>query len=131
MSEESNKNPSTPDNSFTPKWTGCPFLEVKFHGNNLRQDSVPFLHKNVVTLYISYKLDTWSRDLKTDFTLGICLFGAVKLTKNVDPEKYRYSGYGFDARSKFSWSGDSWGKNVIFRVDNSSSVHADNKKKIS
>ena len=45
MSEEINKNPSTPENSFTPKWTGYPFLEVKFHGNNLRQDSVPFLHK--------------------------------------------------------------------------------------
>ena len=50
MSEESNKNPSPPGDSFTPKWAGYPFLEVKFHGNYLRQDSAPFLHKNIVNL---------------------------------------------------------------------------------
>ena len=58
----------------------------------------------------------------------------MKLTKNVDPDKYRYSGYcaGFDARSQLSWSDGSWGKNaVIFGVDNSYSVHVDNKTKIS
>ena len=45
------------------------------------------------------------------FTLGNCLFGPVKLTKNVDPDKHKYSGY-------------SIGKNVIiFGFDNSSSVH--------
>ena len=91
-----------------------------------------FFIKNVVNLYISYKLDTWSRDLKTDFTFDICLFGAVKLTKNVDSDKYRYSGYGtgFDAFSQLSWSGGSWGKNVvIFGTDSSSFVHVDNKKR--
>ena len=31
-----------------------------------------------------YKQDTWSRDLKLDFILGSCLFGAVKLTGNKD-----------------------------------------------
>ena len=60
---------------------------------------MPFIHKKVVNLYISYKLDTWLRDLHPDFTLGNCLFGAVKITKNVDPDKCRYIGYGigFDA----------------------------------
>ena len=49
----------------------------------------------------------------------------MKLTKNVDPDKYRYSGcsIGIDARSKFSWEGRSWGKCVICGADNSSSVH--------
>ena len=28
------------------------------------------------------------------FTLGNCLFGTVKLTKNADPDKYGYSGHG-------------------------------------
>ena len=28
------------------------------------------------------------------FTLGNCLFRTVKLTKNVDPDKYGYSGHG-------------------------------------
>ena len=39
-----------------------------------------------------------------DFTLKDCLFGAVKLTKNADPDKYSYSGYGIglDFRSRFS-----------------------------
>ena len=60
-----------------------------------------FVHKHVVNLYISYELDIWSNDLNTDFLLGNCLLGAVKLSRNVDPDKYRYSGYGigFDARS--------------------------------
>ena len=73
-----------------------------------------------------------SRDLNTNFTLGNCLFGAVKLTNNVDPDKYRYSGYGigFDECSEFSWADGSWGKSVvIFGVDNRFSVHVDNKKK--
>ena len=44
------------------------------------------------------------RELNTDFTLGNCLFEAVKLTKNADPDKYRCSGYcaGFNSRSQFS-----------------------------
>ena len=54
----------------------------------LKQDSVSFLHKNEENLYISYKLDRWTRDLNTGFTLGNCLFAAVKITKNADPDKY-------------------------------------------
>ena len=30
-----------------------------------------------IYIYISYILKQWPRDLKTDFTLGICLFGSV------------------------------------------------------
>ena len=51
-------------------------------------------HQKVVNLYISYKIDTWPRDLNTVSTLGNCLFGAVELTKNTDPDKYKYSRYG-------------------------------------
>ena len=89
---------------------------------------------NEVNLYISYKLDTWSRDLSTDFKLGNCLFGDVKLTENADPDKYRYSGYGigYDATSQFSWADGRWCENAIsFRVDNSSSVQVDNKTRVS
>ena len=55
-------------------------------------------------LYISYELDTWWKDLNTDFTVGNCLFGAVKLSKNADLDKYKYSRYGigFNSWSKFS-----------------------------
>ena len=61
-----------------------------------------------------------------------CLFGAVTLTKNVDIEKYKYSGYGigFDRRSCFSFTGGSFGQNVlIFGADMSNSIHIDNKGK--
>ena len=57
------------------------------------------------------------------------LFGAVKLVKNVDLDKHRYSGYGtgFDRRVNFSVA-NGFARNVIIsRVDMSSSVH--NKKK--
>ena len=56
----------------------------------------------------------------------------MKVTKNVDLDKYGYSCYGirFDSRSPFSWSDCSWRKNVIiFGADMSSPVHFDNKKK--
>ena len=43
---------------------------------SLRKDSISFIHKTVVNLYIVHELDTWSRDLNTGFTLGDCLFGA-------------------------------------------------------
>ena len=32
------------------------------------------------------------RDLNTDFTLGNFLLGSVKLTKNADLDKYKYTG---------------------------------------
>ena len=83
-----------------------------------------------VNLYICYTLDWSSRDLNTDLALGNCLFGSVKLTKNADPDKYKYNGYGigFDSRSEFSFTDGSMGKNVIiFRADMSSSMHFDNR----
>ena len=58
--------------------------------------------------------------------------GGDKLTKNVHPDKYGYSGYviGFVACSLFLLQSGEWGKNVaIFSVDYSSSVLVDNRKK--
>ena len=86
--------------------------------------------KKVANLYISYTLGPQLRNLNTYFTLGNCLFGSVKLTKNADLDKYKYTGYGieFDSRSEFLFTDGSYGKNVIiFGADMSSSVHIDNK----
>ena len=69
-----------------------------------------------------------SKDLNTDFTLGDYLFGVVKLTRNTDPDKLKYSGCGteFDSRTQSSWADGSIGKNVIiFGVDNRSFMHID------
>ena len=48
----------------------------------------------MVNLFIVCEVDTWSQDLNADFTLKDYLFGAVKSTKNANPDKYPYSGYG-------------------------------------
>ena len=61
------------------------------------------------------------------------LFGAIiyLLTKNVNPDKYLLSGYGigFNSRPLFSNFKFDFAKNVIFGVDNSSSKHADDRKR--
>ena len=59
------------------------------------------------------------------------MFGAVKLTKHVDVDQYKYSGYGIGFDRKGSYSiGNEIGRNVIiFGVDMSSSTKIDNRKK--
>ena len=57
-------------------------IGTKFKGNCSIQNNISSSHKNIR-----------SRDLNTDFTLDDYFFGAMKLTKNADPNKYRHSGY--------------------------------------
>ena len=60
-----------------------------------------------------------------------CLFGAVKLTRHVDVDLYKYlgCGIGFDRKGSYS-IGNEAGRNVIiFGVDMSLSPHIDNEKK--
>ena len=67
----------------------------------MKQDKITYTHGTIVNIYIVYKL---SSDLNSfDFALKSCLFGVVKLTKNADINKYKYSGYGigFDSRGRF------------------------------
>ena len=82
-----------------------------------------------MNLYISYTLGLQLKNWNVDFTLGNCLFGSAKLTKNADLDKYKYTGYGigFDFRSEFLFTDGSYG---IFGADMSSwYMHADNKRK--
>lgn len=68
MSKESIKNAHPPDNSFVLKLIdGYPIEKVKSKWICIKQD---FIHKNVLNLYTSYELDTWSRDLNMNFTLA-------------------------------------------------------------
>ena len=95
----------------------------------LKQYKPSFTSRNVVNVFIVYKLDVWSRDLNAGFTLNDCLLETVKLTTNAEQNKYSYSGYsvGFASHSR-SLISNSRGKNVIiFGKDNRSSVHTDNK----
>ena len=68
MSEESTRPPFAIGNSWDPQII-CNYgkRSVKFKGICLKQDCLSHIHGNVVTLYMLYELDTWSRDLNTGF----------------------------------------------------------------
>ena len=134
MSAEKLTTPVTTDISLSPsiKWYKNLTFYLIFKRSCSKQKNATFTPPNIINIFIVYELDTWSRDLNSDFTVKDCLFGGVKLVKNADPDKYVYTGYGirFDSRSEFSLPDGSMGKNVIiFGVYMSSSVHIDNKKK--
>ena len=65
-------------------------------------------------IYI-YTLNLLLRNLNTDFTLNNCLLVSTKLTKNADPDRHKYSGYGigFDSLSEYLFTDGSMGKNFI------------------
>ena len=70
--------------------------------------------------------------INPDFTLKNCLFRSVKIIKNADSNKYKYSGYSirYDSCSEFSFTDGSMGKDaIIFGADTSSSVRINNKYK--
>ena len=109
-----------------------PAPHIKFAWTCLINNAISTFRKEI-NLYIS-NIYPWSRDLNTYLTLGNCLFGAIKLTKNVDHEKYAYSGYGigFNARSQFSLRDGSYDKIVVvYGVYNRSFVHIVKQKYLS
>ena len=69
-----------------------------------------------VTFTPSIVLNFWSQDSNTDFTLKDCLFGAVKLTKNSNQNKFSYFGYGirFDSYLFFSFPNFDWSKTLLY-----------------
>ena len=70
-------------------------MRVKFTGSCLKKPKFTYTHKTIVNIYIVYELGA-STSNDNDPTL----IGAVTLIKNVDIDKYGYSGYGigFDRR---------------------------------
>ena len=63
-------------------------MQVKFDGSFIKQDKVTFTLKAVLYFYIVYEINIWPYYAGADFALGNSLFGAVKLTKNADLDKY-------------------------------------------
>ena len=134
LSNEKIKPPVTVDKSLSPKlpWINESRIRLRFTGSSLRQEFPTFTSRNVVNLFILYESDRWPQDLKAKFSLKDCLFEAAKATKDDNPNKYFYSGYGigFDSYSLISMPSFDWGKNsIIFGVDMSSSMHPNNKNK--
>ena len=103
---------------------------VEFNGSCLKQDKTMYTHGKIVNIYIVYETVGGYSDVNYP-TLQNALFGAVKLTKNADIDKYGYSGYGigFDGKAYFPHSSGGDGKNVIiFGVDMISSKKFINSK---
>ena len=50
-------------------------------------------NKNVINIYVVYKLDPISSTRNTDYTIQNALFGAMKITKNADYSKNNYDNY--------------------------------------
>ena len=102
-------------------------LRVKFNWDCLKQEKITFNHGKIVNSYIVCEIQK-SVNISDYPTIEHCLFGSVKLTKHVDVDKYKYSGYGVGFERKGSYSiGDEIGRNVIILgVDMSSSSFIDN-----
>ena len=79
--------PTTTDNSLSPsiKWYGNSNFCLVFKGSCLKSKNGNYTHPSGIMFFIVYELDTWSRDLNSDFTLKDCLLRGVKLVKNADP----------------------------------------------
>ena len=89
MSEENIENITKSNSNFAPTFVDHYLLpDINFNGHCLLKNNIS-IPKKVINLYISYTLGPQLSNLNTDFTLGNCLFGSVKLTKNTDLDKYK------------------------------------------
>ena len=118
-------------------------MYVYLKGSHFQQNNVLILNndhvlnKNVVNIYIVYKLDPIVSIRDTTFTIQNALFGAMQIIKNVDTSKYHYKGYGicFDESEQFTHTIIEGGRAhttlarnvIIFEADMSFSKHANNK----
>ena len=117
MSNKKAQPPFTADKSFSPNviWMNNSRIRLRFTGTCLRQELASFTLSNIVNLFIVYELGKRLQNLNVKFNLKDYSFGDIKLTKNSNPNKYSYLGYGigFDCRSLFSFRDFNWGKNSI------------------
>ena len=118
-------------------------MYVYLQGRHFQQNNVltsnndHVINKNVINIYIVYRLDPIASSRDTTFTIQNALFGAMQITKNADNSKNNYKRYGicFDERSDFghtitegSRAHTTDARNVlIFGADMSFSVHATNR----
>ena len=112
MSEESIEKITKSDSNFVDHHL---LPGINFDGHCLINNNIS-IPKKVINIYISYTLRPWFRSVNTYFTLNNCLFGSVKLTKNADPDKYKYSGYGMDLIliQNFHLQMEAWEKMILF-----------------
>ena len=104
LSDEHITAPYTSDYSLNPRLS-CLGTKtgVEFNGSCLTLNKITYDHEKVVNFYIVYEINK-DVHISSYATLENCLLGAVSLTKNVDIDKYKYSGYGigFDRHNFFT-----------------------------
>ena len=115
MSGESIENITKTENTFVLTLINHSLLYIKFNRHCLINNNISIPRK-IINMYISYIIDTWKKDLNTDFKLGNCLLASVELTRNTNLDKYKYSSYGigFDSRSGFSLTDASIGRYTCY-----------------
>ena len=92
LSDDSIKPPTTPNKVLNHllDYVGSK-IRVKFRGDCLKQENITFNHGKIVNIYIVYEIER-SVNINSDPALENCLFGAVKLTKHIDVDLYKYFG---------------------------------------
>ena len=117
-------------------------MYVYLQGSHFQQDNVLTLNndhvinKNLINIYIVYKLDPIASSRDITFTIQNALFGAMQITKNAGTSKYHYKGYSicFDeseqfthVRKKGNFNDTALARNVIIvGADMSFSKHTNN-----
>ena len=98
LSDESIKPPAASNNSLAPVLN-----YIKSKVSCLKQDKLTFTYIKVINICIIHKINFWPFNVGKDFALISFLFETVKLTKNTDPGKCKYSGLGigFNAHGSF------------------------------
>ena len=83
----------------------------------MQQKTVTYSHKKVLNIYLVYEI-TYFPDVSSYPSRANALFGAVKLTKNDDIDKYKYFRYriGFDGCGFYSQPSGANGRNVIILI---------------
>ena len=132
MPDQSIKAPTTSIKMLNPllDYVGNK-IKVELKGDCLKQEKSAFNHGKIVNIYIVYKIER-SVNSSSYLTPENSLFGAVRLTKHVDIDQYKCSGYGigFDRKGFYSIGNEVRRNVIVFGVNMSSPSHIDHKKKI-
>ena len=129
--DDSNMNAVDDSRADLPALKNDGRMYVYLSGNHFEQNKVIIPNNNnAINMYCVCELHPVTASRDDTFTIQNALFGAMEITKNVDTSKYAYKGYGicFDEGGTFSKRNINNVRNVlIFGVDESSLVHANNK----
>ena len=96
ISNESIKSPAALDNSLRLPldYFDKPNIRLEVNGSCLKAGRVSYILNTIINFYNAFEINPWQWYVQISFTLRNFLFGAVKLTKNSELDKYFYFWYG-------------------------------------